>query len=225
MKKLNGFLKKSFFAGFLVVVPLIGSVWLLWSSILWIDQKVIGFLESFGFPQTWNPSYYLPFDIPGLGILVLFAGLVSIGALARFYFVNYFITQGERVINRIPLFRNIYSAMKQLFSTVFSENQDRFRKVVLVEFPRKGVYALGLITGIAHGELQAKTSQTVYNVFLPTTPNPTSGFFIMFPQDEMTVMDMTVEDAFKVIISGGIVTPPVRASTGVSSISSPSVPS
>ena len=210
MNKTKGFLKKSFFSGFLVVVPIIGSVWLLWSFILWIDQKVVGVLESFGFPEKWNPSFYLPFDIPGLGIFVLFVGLVTVGALARFYFINYFITLGERLINRIPFFSNIYSAMKQLFSSIFSEKKDRFSKVVLVEFPRKGVYALGLITGVTEGELQLKTVQKVYNVFLPTTPNPTSGFFIMFPEDEMSVLDMTVEDAFKVIISGGIVTPPLK---------------
>ncbi|MBI2608296.1 MAG: DUF502 domain-containing protein [Deltaproteobacteria bacterium] len=213
MTRFKIFFRKSFITGFLVVVPLALSIWILWSGTIWLDEIILGFVRgSLGLSSAWNPSSYLPFKfyIPGIGIFSVVILLVVIGAFTRIYFVNYFISLGERFIGRIPLLSNLYSGLKQLLNTIFSSSKEKFNKVVLVEFPRKGIYAIGFVTGVSKGELQERTQQKVYNIFMPTTPNPTSGFYFMYPENEIIELDMTVEEAFKVIISGGIVSPPMR---------------
>src|SRR3990167_11388022 len=122
--KFRNFLKKSFLAGFLVVVPALGSALLLWASVVWLDKKIISGLEALGMPNTWHPNHYLPFELPGLGILVFIIVMILIGALARFYFVNYFIALGERLIEKIPFLRTLYIGIKQLLVTLFSVKAD-----------------------------------------------------------------------------------------------------
>ncbi len=207
MKHLGEFLKKSLLTGILVVVPVVGSAWLLIIFVGWIDGMALQVWSFMGIPQSWNPNKYLPIHLPIFGLLTAAMALIIVGTLARLYFINYFISLGERFIKQVPVLRSLYAAIKQLLLSISSRKEGRFRKVVLVEFPRKGLYSIGFITGKAVGELQDKTKETVYNVFLPTTPNPTSGFFIMVPENEFTELSISVEDAFKIIISGGMVTP------------------
>ncbi len=210
MKYLGEFLKKSLLTGILIVVPVIGSAWLLIIFVGWIDSMALQVWSFFGIPQSWNPNRYLPFELPVFGLLTAAIALIFVGALARLYFINYFISLGERLIHKIPLLRSLYKGIKQFMNTLFANRKDRFNKVVLVEFPKDGVYSVGFVTGVTAGELQVKTEKKFYNVFMPTCPNPTSGFFMMYPEDAVIELDMTVEDAFKVIISGGILTPPIR---------------
>ena len=199
MKHLTEFLKKSFITGLLIVIPVIGAAWPFGWVISWIDKHVL---------QLWS-FLGIPYGFPIFGFLTALVTVVVVGALARLYFINYFLSLGEIIIRRVPVLRSLYGAIKQLLLAISSPTKEgRFRKVILVEFPRKGLYSIGFITGKAVGELQNKTKETVYNVFIPTTPNPTSGFFIMVPENEFVELSMSVEDAFKIIISGGMVTPP-----------------
>src|SRR3989344_2510391 len=210
MKHLSEFLKKSLLTGILIVVPVIGSTWLLIIFVGWVDSLALQVWSFLGIPQSWNPNLYLPFELPVFGLLTASIALIFVGAMARLYFVNYFISLGERLIHKIPLLSSLYKGIKQFMNTLFANRKDRFNKVVLVEFPKEGVYSVGFVTGISQGALQQKTVKKDYNVFMPTCPNPTSGFFMMYPEDAIIELDMSVEDAFKIIISGGILTPPIQ---------------
>ena len=120
---------------------------------------------------------------------------------------------GERILNRMPVVRSVYSAIKQIFETILAQQSNAFREAVLIEYPRRGIWAIGFITGTTKGEVQNLTEEETVNIFLPTTPNPTSGFLLFVPREEVVPLDMSVEEAVKMVISGGIVTPPDRRST------------
>ncbi|HBQ21178.1 MAG: hypothetical protein A2Z91_00485 [Deltaproteobacteria bacterium GWA2_38_16] len=203
MIKFKDFLKTNFLTGFLILVP-IGATYTLISIIIRKSDEVIRLL-----PHMLRPETYLGFPIPGLGLLLTFILIIFIGVLGRVYFGKFLIQMGENIIHKIPFISGFYAAMKQLMDTMFassSKGGDN-RKVVMVEFPRKGLYSIGFVTSVAKGETQAKTAATVVNVFVPTTPNPTSGFFFMVPQEDITPLNMSIEEAFKLIVSGGIVSP------------------
>jgi uncharacterized membrane protein len=149
----------------------------------------------------------LPFWIPGSGLIIVLAGLIIVGIAARNYLGGRLVKVWERILDRMPIVRSIYGATKQIMETIFSDKSEAFRDVVMFEFPRKGMWAIGFVTGESRGEVQEKTAQTVMNVFFPTTPNPTSGFLIFVPREDLVYLKMSVEDAIKLIVSGGIVTP------------------
>jgi len=130
------------------------------------------------------------------------------GVLVKNYVGGKIVTFGEIIVYKIPLVRPLYSAVKQLLTAIFSQSEETFRRVVLIEYPRKGMYAMAFVTGTAGGEVQSKTEERVINVFLPTTPNPTSGFYLLVPESQTIPLAISVEDAFKLIISGGVVAPP-----------------
>ncbi|MBI4042333.1 MAG: DUF502 domain-containing protein [Deltaproteobacteria bacterium] len=199
--KIGNLFKKYFITGFIVLVPLGATFTLL----RWILTKADSFITVL--PHAIQPKQLLGFDIPGLGVIITVLFIVSVGVLARLYFIRYFISLGERLIKKIPLIRSIYGGMQQLMEVMANKPHEHFNKVVMVEFPRKGTYAIGFITGVSSGECQVKTAQRVLNVFIPTTPNPTSGFYVMVPDTDIVDLEMSVEDAFKLIISGGMVTP------------------
>ena len=158
-------------------------------------------------PPKFHPHAYFPFKIPGLG-LVLFIALVMItGILVKNYFGRRVVDFGEYIVSKIPLVRPIYVAVKQLILAIFGDTQDAFKRVVLIEYPRKGVYGLAFVTGLATGEIQEKTTNAMINVFVPTTPNPTSGYYLLVPEEDTVPLSMNVEDAFKLLISGGVVEP------------------
>lgn len=204
MKKIKDFLKNNFIAGFLILVP-IGAAFTLIGWIIGKSDQIIQLL-----PPAARPETYLGFKIPGLGLLLTFLIIVLIGILGRVYFVRFFLRVGEHLIKKIPFISGVYSAVKQLMNTVFVARDGKTdqRKVVIVEFPRKGLYSVGFLTSVAKGVTQEKTKETVVNVFVPTTPNPTSGFLVLVPQEDVISTNMSVEDAFKLIMSGGIVIPP-----------------
>ena len=203
MTKLKDFLKTNFLTGFLILVP-IGATFTLMQFIINKSDNVIRLLPHFLRPET-----YLGFPIPGLGLLLTFIIIIMIGVLGRVYFGKFLIQIGEQIIQKIPFVSGFYAAMKQLMDTIFASSGKGAdnRKVVMVEFPRKGLYSIGFVTSVAQGETQEKTTEKVVNVFVPTTPNPTSGFFFMVPQEEVVPLDMSIEEAFKLIVSGGIVSP------------------
>jgi uncharacterized membrane protein len=194
-----------FLAGILVSAPVGITVYLAWIIIGFIDHSITPLL-----PIKYNPETYLPFSLPGLGVLMLVIGLTLIGALTAGLVGRWLLLTGERVLDKMPVIRSIYSATKQIFQTVFAQQSNAFREAVLVEYPRPGIWAIAFITGTTSGEVQNLTEQETVNIFLPTTPNPTSGFLLFVPREDVITLDMNVEEAIKMVISGGIVTPPDR---------------
>ena len=185
-----------------------------WWFIDFVDEKITPLI-----PDRYNPETYLPFGIPGLGLLVLLMAVTLIGALTAGLIGRWLLQTGERVLNRMPVVRSIYSAIKQIFETVLAQQSNAFREAVLVEYPRRGIWAIGFITGTTKGEVQNLTEEETVNIFLPTTPNPTSGFLLFVPKSDVVPLGMSVEEAVKMVISGGIVTPPDRRSKKEQNIS------
>jgi uncharacterized membrane protein len=196
-------LRAYFLAGVLVTAPLAITFYIVWLIVSFVDDRVSGLL-----PQRYNPETYLPFGIPGLGLVIAVAALILVGALTAGYVGRIVVRLSDAALARMPVVRSIYGATKQVFETVLAHKSTAFRQVCLVEYPRHGVWTLGFITGATVGEVQERTSDEVVNVFLPTTPNPTSGFLLFVPRRDIILLDMSIEDGIKMVISGGIVTPP-----------------
>jgi uncharacterized membrane protein len=198
-------LRNYFFAGILVTAPIAITIWLAWEFVAFVDGTVTPYI-----PAQWNPETYLPFSIPGLGVVVVVSGLIMIGFLTAGFVGRSLVAASERLLARMPVIRSLYSAVKQIFETVLKEQSRAFREVILFEYPRKNCWALGFITGPAEGGIQELTPDDTVNIFLPTTPNPTSGFLLFLPRRETQVLSMSVEEGIKMVVSGGIVTPPDR---------------
>jgi len=200
-----GRLRTYFLAGLLVVAPVGITFWLCWIVLKFIDTRVTPLI-----PAAYNPNTYVPFDIPGLGLVIFLVVLTIIGALTRLLLGRWIVHGGEHLLSRMPVVRSVYAATKQIVEAVLAHQSDAFRQVVLFEYPRRGSWAIGFVTGKTVGEVQNVTQDEVINVFLPTTPNPTSGYLLFLPRRDLVVLSMSVEDGIKMIISGGIVTPPDR---------------
>jgi uncharacterized membrane protein len=192
-------------AGLLVTGPISLTFYLAWVFVSWIDGWVAGLL-----PAAYNPATYMPFRIPGLGLVIVVAGLMLIGWGTAGYLGRFFVRLSERLMNRMPFIRGVYGATKQIFETVLAKQSNTFREVVLVEFPRAGMWSIGFITGKTEGEIQELAEDEMVNVFVPTTPNPTSGYLVFLPRQDIVLLSMTVEEGIKMVISGGIVAPPPR---------------
>jgi uncharacterized membrane protein len=198
-----GRIRGYFLAGILVTAPLGITGYLAWVIVGFIDHSITPLV-----PDKYNPETYLPFSLPGLGVIILLLVLTLIGALTAGLLGRWLVHTGERILNRMPVIRSFYSATKQIFQTVLAQQSNAFREAVLVEYPRRGIWAIAFITGATQGEVQNLTEQKTVNIFLPTTPNPTSGFLLFVPREDVVPLNMSVEDAIKMVISGGIVTPP-----------------
>lgn len=201
MARIRGY----FFAGVLITAPLGITIYIAWAFISWVDGQVIPLL-----PERYNPENYLPFSVPGIGLLIVLVGLTLIGALTAGLIGRLFVNMSERLLNRMPVVRSLYGATKQIFETVLAQKSTAFREVVLVEYPRRGVWTIGFITGTTEGEIQELTEDEVVNIFLPTTPNPTSGFLLFVPRSDIVTLHMSVEDGMKMVVSGGLISPPDR---------------
>jgi uncharacterized membrane protein len=202
-------LRAYFFAGVLVTAPIGITVYLAWSVVSWIDQSILPLL-----PAQYNPETYLPFSLPGIGLVVLLLFLTAIGAITAGMVGRMVVGYGERILNRMPIIRSVYSATKQIFETMLAQKANAFREVALIEYPRKGIWTLAFITGTTSGDVRARFDEEMVNVFVPTTPNPTSGFLLFLPRRDVHVLDMNVEDGIKMVVSTGIITPPEK--TGLS---------
>ena len=195
-------LRAYFFTGVLITAPLFITSYLAWLFIGFVDAKVTPLL-----PEQYNPESYLPFGVPGLGLIILFIFLTIVGAVTAGFFGKLWLRFTERLLNRMPVVRNIYSAVKQILETVLAQQSSAFREAVLVEYPRRGLWAIAFITGRTEGEVQNVTEEECINIFLPTTPNPTSGFLLFVPKKDLISLSMSTEEAIKMVISGGIITP------------------
>jgi len=195
-------LKNYFLTGLLVVVPVAMTVLV----IRWLVHFLDSMLKSM-LPEVLRPEVLYGLPVPGIGLLATLLLILLIGVLAANIFGRSLVSFSERIVDRIPLVKGIYTLFKQVSDTVLKRDRGAFRKVVLIEYPRKGIWAVAFVTGVSEGEVQLVTAQKLVNVFVPTTPNPTSGFYILVPEADLIVLKMTVEEAFKLIISGGMVSP------------------
>jgi len=192
-------------AGILVTAPVGLTFWMVWAGITFVDRLVTPWV-----PMIYRPETYLPFSIPGLGVIIVVLGLILIGALTAGLVGRLFLRLSDRIVARMPIVRSVYGTLKQIFETVFAAKSKAFRQVVLVEYPRTGGWAIGFLNGETEGEVQSQIEGSVVNIFLPTTPNPTSGFLLFLPKSQVRVMSMTVEEGIRMVMSGGIVSPPDR---------------
>ncbi len=195
------FVRRYLVAGLLVWVPLGVTVWVVRSLINWMDGSLLLI------PEPYRPENLLGFPVPGLGVLLSLLILFVTGILAANFFGRSLVGVWERLLARIPLVRSVYSGTKQLAETLFSGGGESFRKVLLVEFPRRGLWTLAFQTANDLGEAQEKIGGSVINVYIPTTPNPTGGYFVMVRSEDVVELEMSVDDGLKVILSMGAVVP------------------
>lgn len=206
-----GRLRNYFLTGLIVAAPLGITLWILFGVIELIDNAVVPLLPPAYTPQVYLEKYLgVGVHIPGIGLVIVMVGLTTIGLLTANFVGRMVVRTGENILGRMPVVRSIYGALKQIFQTILENSSRSFREVVLVEYPRRGIWAIGFITSITEGEVQSTIADDVVNVFLPTTPNPTSGFLLFVPRKHLVVLDMTVEEGIKMVVSAGIVTPPDR---------------
>ena len=198
-------LRAYFLAGVLVTAPAAITIYLAWLFINFIDGAIGTII-----PGRYNPEQFMPFTIPGLGVLMVVVVLVLVGAFAAGYVGRLVVRLGEGLVEKMPVVRHIYSAIKQIFETVLAQQSTAFREVVLLEYPRVGVWSLGFITGPPHGEIQRAAGQELITVVIPTSPIPTAGFLLFVPRKDVVILDMSVDEGLKVVMSGGIVNPPDR---------------
>ena len=201
-------LRAYFFAGLLVLAPIFITATVAWWLIGFVDDQIVPLI-----PTKYNPDTYMKdvvgveIGIPGLGILILVVFITLIGALTAGMVGRWVIRLWEYLLNRMPVIRTLYNGSKQIIETVLKSQSDAFRQAVLVEYPRRGIWAIAFLTAATDGEVADLLEGDHINVFLPTTPNPTSGFLLFVPRRDIIVLKMPVEDAVKMVISAGIVTP------------------
>lgn len=210
-------LRNAFFSGLLLLAPLVVTIWAF--------IKIIGIVGG-----SFRPLYdhFLPQALRGipflwdiLATLIVMALITLFGYVSRYFLGKYFLSVGERAIQGIPGVNSIYNTVKQIVETFGSNNRNIFSKVVLVEFPRKGCHAIGFLTNKSRGEAQALLTEEVWTVFVPTAPNPTSGFLLLLPRSEITELEMSVGDGMKMVISGGAVMPHWPKTQGVVRVMNP----
>ena len=193
-------IKNYFFTGILVTAPVVITFWIVFSLVKLFDQLITPII-----PPYINPNFYLPRDVPRLGLIILFLFLVLVGFLTANFFGSYILKKTEQIIQKIPLIKVFHKTIKQILETILKTNSSAFRDAVLLEYPRKGVWVIGFTTGEVKGAVKKKINLNMVNVFVPTTPNPTSGFLLMVPRNQIKYLDVKVDDAIKTIVSAGII--------------------
>jgi uncharacterized membrane protein len=204
-------LRAYFFAGILVTAPVSITFYIAWQFIRFMDDQVSPLI-----PPAFNPKNW---GIPGFGLVLVVVSLTLIGALTAGFAGRMLVRVYDAVLERMPVLRGIYSAVKQVFETMLAQKASAFREVALIEYPRKGIWTLAFITGTTSGDVRARFDEEMVNVFVPTTPNPTSGFLLFLPRRDVHVLDMSVEDGIKMVVSTGIITPPDKAGITPSAVS------
>lgn len=197
-------LRGSFLTGLVVIAPVGLTIWLIWSVVGWIDGVVLPLV-----PQTMRPEQYIGINLRGVGVIIFLMFTIIVGWIAKGIIGRSLIGFAEGLVNRMPVVRSVYSGIKQISETVFAQSESSFEKACLIQYPRRGIWAIGFISTTAKGEVsqRAETGGRLISVFVPTTPNPTSGFLLFFPEEDVIELDMTVEDAAKLVISAGLVYP------------------
>jgi len=194
-------IRKYILTGLLVLIPLFLTGWVLLTLMKWTDRALRLI------PPVYRPENLLGFNIPGLGLILTVAIVFVIGALVANVAGRKFLSTGERILEKIPLLRWFYFSSKQILEAIFISGQDSFRRAILLEYPRKGIYSIGFVTGEAVGQFEKHIPARSFTVFVPTTPNPTSGYLVVVPEEEAITLDWSVDEAFRVIISAGVIMP------------------
>ena len=209
-------LRGNFLAGLIIVAPIALTFYLIWTVVGWIDSWVWPFVPDAYQPEQLINQYFrneedpwIYVNVRGIGVVIFFIFTMLVGWIGKGLMGRSFLRMGESIVERMPVVRSVYNGVKQIAETVFSQRDTSFDKACLIEYPRKGIWAIAFISTPAKGEVHAKTSDgdEVTTVFLPTTPNPTSGFLLFLPRKDIQELDMTVEDAAKLVISAGLVYP------------------
>ena len=202
-------LRGNFLTGLVFIAPVVLTGYFAWWAVNFIDSKAKPFIPSRFDPNNiWNIPERIGFEIPGVGVIFFLIATTIIGSLTKGLLGRTVMRWVSATIYSFPIVRSVYGALKQIIETVFSNREQSFQQACVVEYPRKGIYAIGFIARAAGGEINAKhQGKDLLAVFVPTTPNPTSGFFLYFPKKDVTILDMSVEEAAKLIISAGLVEP------------------
>jgi uncharacterized membrane protein len=198
--KLRGY----FLTGLIIVGPVAITLYVMW----WLITQIDGWVKPL-IPSQYLPEHYLPFTVPGVGLIFAIIGLIIIGALTANLFGRTIVSYGEMMLDRMPVVRGVYRLLKQIFQTIFSNTGHSFKRVGVIEFPRKGLYALVFVSGDAPPEVERKMGQgeRLMTVFMPNAPNPTTGFVVFMPEKDVTLLDMSIEDGAKMVVSAGLVRP------------------
>lgn len=196
--------RNNFLTGLVVIAPVVLTLYLIWTVITFVDAKVVPLV-----PALYNPATYIGKDIPGFGVVIFLIFTAIFGSLTKGIFGRQLLRFWENLIGRTPVVRSVYSGLKQIIETVLNQSNASFQNACLVQYPREGIWAIAFISTDTRGEVDAKIpSEALLSIFLPTTPNPTSGFLLFVPREDVVILDMSVEDAAKLVISAGLVTPP-----------------
>jgi len=207
-------MRSNFLTGLIIIAPIALTIWLIWSVVGWIDARVWAIV-----PDAYQPHRYIQtlyniqiseqYDIPGIGLVVFLVFTIFVGWMGKGFVGRSLIRWAERVVNRMPVVRSVYSGAKQIAETVLNKKNNSFDKACLIEYPRKGIWAIGFVSTKARGEIAnlSPEGKELISIFVPTTPNPTSGFLLFFPSTDIRELDMSVEDAAKLVISAGLVYP------------------
>lgn len=215
-------LRSSFLTGLVVIMPVSFTIWLFWTFIGWVDSFVLPFVPDFYQPENLvryaigEDAYNrwigegVKINIRGVGVVFFLLFTVLVGWIAKGLIGRSLINYAENLVNRMPVVRSIYSGVKQIAETVFAQTERSFEEACLIQYPRKGIWAIGFVSTTAKGEVSQRggeEDEALLSVFVPTTPNPTSGFLLFFPEKDVIKLDMSVEDAAKLVISAGLVYP------------------
>ena len=207
-------MRSNFLTGLIIITPIALTIWLIWSVVGWIDARVWAIV-----PDAYQPHRYIQtlyniqiseqYDIPGIGLVVFLVFTIFVGWMGKGFVGRSLIRWAEGVVNRMPVVRSVYSGAKQIAETVLNKKNNSFDKACLIEYPRKGIWAIGFVSTKARGEIAnlSPEGKELISIFVPTTPNPTSGFLLFFPSTDIRELDMSVEDAAKLVISAGLVYP------------------
>ncbi len=215
LQRIKQDLKNDLIAGLLVVIPLATTIWLSYVIANWAINfftKIPKQINPFG---DLNPILSNTLNVL-IGLTVPLIFILSIGLMARNIVGRWLLDVGEQILQGIPLAGSIYKTLKQILETLFQDSKTKFRRVVIIEYPRKGIWTMGFVTGKVSEKIQTHLDNPMLSVFIPTTPNPTSGWYAIIPEEEVITLAISIEDAFKVLISGGIVSPTTNLSLNVS---------
>ena len=202
--KFTSNLRNNFLTGLAVIIPVFITTYLIWSTIGIVDGWVLPLI-----PEKYAIDKFIGIDVKGIGVIIFLLFTVFIGSLTKGYFGRTILKSAESLVDRMPVVRSIYNGIKQIAETIFSQSNNSFERACLVEYPRKGIWAVAFVSTKTKGEVSEKIGKNkeLFSIFLPTTPNPTSGFLLFLPEKDIIFLDMTVEDAAKLVISAGLVTP------------------
>lgn len=203
--KLGGKLRAYLFTGILVTAPVAITFYMAYKFIFWVDRLVNQVL-----PPQYKFDNILPVTIPGVGLVVAVVVLTVVGMFAAGFMGRFFLKLGEWIVYKMPLISTVYSLLKQVFETFFSPKTQAFKKVVMLEYPRKGLWILGFVSAELRGEVKDNLQEEMLTVFIPTTPNPTSGFLIFVPKKDVVELEMSVEEGLKYIVTGGLTEPKTK---------------